>query len=95
MSDERTYAGAGVSLATAEGVVERLRAAVAGTATPGAIGSFGGFAGLFALDERRVLAASTDSVGSKLVLARRAGKLRWCGADLAAHGINDVLTAGA
>lgn len=96
MSDEqRTYAAAGVSLATAEGVVERLRAAVAATATPGAIASFGGFAGLFELDERRLLAASTDGVGSKLVLARRAGRLRWCGADLAAHCINDVLTTGA
>jgi phosphoribosylformylglycinamidine cyclo-ligase len=95
VSDERTYAAAGVSLATAGELVERLRAAVAETATPGAVGSFGGFAGLFALDERRLLAASTDGVGSKLVLARRAGKLRWCGADLAAHCINDVLTTGA
>ena len=95
MTGERTYAAAGVSLATAEGVVDRLRAAVAGTATEGAIGSFGGFAGLFALDEQRLLAASTDGVGSKLVLARRAGRLRWCGADLAAHCINDVLTTGA
>jgi phosphoribosylformylglycinamidine cyclo-ligase len=76
-------------------VVERLRAAVASTATQATTGSFGGFAGLFALDERRLLAASTDGVGSKLVLARRAGKLRWCGADLAAHCINDVLTTGA
>jgi phosphoribosylformylglycinamidine cyclo-ligase len=96
VSDEqRTYAAAGVSLATAEGVVERLRAAVAATATPGAVGSFGGFAGLFELDEQRLLAASTDGVGSKLILARRAGRLRWCGADLAAHCINDVLTTGA
>jgi len=95
VTGERTYAAAGVSLATAEGVVDRLRAAVAGTATEGAIGSFGGFAGLFALDEQRLLAASTDGVGSKLVLARRAGRLRWCGADLAAHCINDVLTTGA
>ncbi len=93
--DQRTYEAAGVSLATAEGVVERLRAAVASTATPGALDSFGGFAGLFALDDQRLLAASTDGVGSKLVLARRAGKLRWCGADLAAHCINDVLTTGA
>jgi phosphoribosylformylglycinamidine cyclo-ligase len=95
MTGERSYAAAGVSLATAAEVVERLRAAVAGTATAGAVGSFGGFAGLFALDERRLLAASTDGVGSKLVLARRAGRLRWCGADLAAHCINDVLTTGA
>ena len=93
--DDQTYAAAGVSLATAEAVVDRLRAAVESTRTPAVVGSFGAFAGLFAIDERRLLAASTDSVGSKLVLARRAGKLRWCGADLAAHGINDVLTTGA
>ena len=92
---ERTYAAAGVSLAAAEGVVERLRSVVATTATPSALGSIGGFAGLYALDERRLLVASTDGVGSKLVLARRAGRLRWCGADLAAHCINDVLTTGA
>ena len=63
--------------------------------TPGVAGAFGAFAGLFAIDDRRLLAASTDSVGSKLVLGRRAGRLRWCGADLAAHCINDVLTTGA
>jgi phosphoribosylformylglycinamidine cyclo-ligase len=92
---QRTYAAAGVSLATADAVVTRIRAAVESTRTDGVVGTFGAFAGLFALDERRLLAASTDSVGSKLVLGRRAGKLRWCGADLAAHGINDVLTTGA
>jgi len=95
VSEGRTYEAAGVSLATAEGVVERLRAAVASTRTPAAVGDLGGFAGLYALDERRLLAASTDGVGSKLMLAKRAGRLRWCGADLAAHCINDVLTTGA
>jgi phosphoribosylformylglycinamidine cyclo-ligase len=95
VSDDRTYAAAGVSLETASGIVERLRAAVASTATAAAVGPFGGFAGLYALDGSRLLAASTDGVGSKLVLARRAGRLRWCGADLAAHCINDVLTTGA
>lgn len=93
--DEPTYAAAGVSLATADAIVDRLRAAVDGTRTPGVVGGIGAFAGLFAIDDERLLAASTDSVGSKLVLGRRAGKLRWCGADLAAHGINDVLTTGA
>ena len=95
MAEERTYAAAGVSLATADAIVERLRAAVASTATPGVAGAFGSFAGLFAIDDQRLLAASTDSIGSKLVLGRRAGKLRWCGADLAAHCVNDVLTTGA
>lgn len=92
---EHTYAAAGVSLATAEAVVERLRGAVESTRTSRVHGAFGGFAGLYELGDDRLLAASTDSVGSKLVLARRAGRLRWCGADLAAHGINDVLTTGA
>ena len=36
-----------------------------------------------------------DSVGSKLMLARRAGRLRWAGRDLAAHCINDVACTGA
>jgi len=94
-SGGRTYAEAGVSLAVAEEVVGRLRAAAESTRTPGVEGSFGGFAGLFALDERRLLAASTDSVGSKLVLSRRAGRLRDAGKDLAAHCIDDVLTTGA
>ena len=90
-----TYEAAGVSLATAASVVERLRDAVESTRTPPVAGGLGGFAGLFVLDERRLLAASTDSVGSKLILARQRGRLRDAGADLAAHCINDVATTGA
>ena len=87
----RTYAAAGVSLASAESIVERLRSAVESTGARG----FGAFAGLYPLDDRRLLAASTDSVGTKLIVARKRGRLRDCGADLAAHCINDVLTTGA
>jgi phosphoribosylformylglycinamidine cyclo-ligase len=89
--DTRTYEAAGVSLDTASAVVERLRAAVESTGATG----FGRFAGLFPLNDRQLLAASTDSVGSKLMLERRAGKLRWGGMDLAAHCIDDVLCCGA
>ena len=56
---------------------------------------FGAFAGLYPLGDGRLLAASTDGVGTKLMLARERGALRVCGADLAAHCINDVLTTGA
>ena len=38
-------------------------------------GALGGFAGLFALDDERLLAATTDGVGTKLILSRRAGRL--------------------
>jgi phosphoribosylformylglycinamidine cyclo-ligase len=80
-----------VSLETADSVVERLRAAVESTGATG----FGGFAGLHPLGADRLLAASTDGVGTKLILARERGRLRDCGADLAAHCINDVATCGA
>src|SRR3954454_30361 len=90
-SQTHSYDAAGVSLTTAGSVVDRLRAAVESTGAPG----FGAFAGLHPLDESRLLAASTDGVGTKLILARARGRLRDCGADLAAHCINDVLTCGA
>ena len=89
--ERSTYAASGVSLATADGVVERLRAVAESTGATG----FGAFAGLHPLDGERFLAASTDSVGTKLILARERGRLRACGADLAAHCINDVATCGA
>ena len=84
------YDAAGVSLGKAEAIVERLRAAVASTG-----GNVGGFAGLYQLDDERLLAATTDGVGTKLVLSRRAGRLFDAGRDLAAHCIDDVLTTGA
>jgi phosphoribosylformylglycinamidine cyclo-ligase len=88
---DRTYEAAGVSIAKADAVVERLRAAVESTGAQG----FGAFAGLHPLDDERLRAASTDSVGTKLILARQRGALRLCGADLAAHCINDVISCGA
>jgi len=87
----KTYAEAGVSLKAAGAVVERLRNAVESTGAKG----FGAFAGLSPLDDERLLAASTDGVGTKLILLREAGRLRDGGRDLAAHCINDVLTTGA
>jgi phosphoribosylformylglycinamidine cyclo-ligase len=90
-----SYREAGVSLAKAEEVVARLRDAVESTRTERVEGSLGAFAGLFALDDERLLAATTDGVGTKLILSRRAGRLFDAGVDLAAHCANDLLTVGA
>jgi phosphoribosylformylglycinamidine cyclo-ligase len=90
-----TYEAAGVSLAKAADVVERLREAVRSTRTAAVVGELGGFAGLYALDDERLLAATTDGVGTKLMLARRAGRLFDAGVDLAAHCVNDIATTGA
>jgi hypothetical protein len=47
---EQTYEAAGVSIAKADAVVERLRAAVESTGA----GGFGAFAGLYPLDDDRL-----------------------------------------
>jgi phosphoribosylformylglycinamidine cyclo-ligase len=91
VSGEHSYSAAGVSLAKAVDVVGRLRAAVESTGATG----FGAFAGLYPLDDRRLLAASLDSIGTKPIVARERGALSACGADMAAHCINDVATTGA
>jgi phosphoribosylformylglycinamidine cyclo-ligase len=86
-----SYEAAGVSLATAGAVVERLRAAVESTGAEG----FGAFAGLYPLGDDRLLVASMDSIGTKPIVARTRGALRNCGMDMAAHCVNDVATTGA
>jgi phosphoribosylformylglycinamidine cyclo-ligase len=86
-----TYEGAGVSIEKGEAVVDRIRSAVESTGVKG----FGAFAGLHELDDGRLLAASIDSIGTKPIVARPRGALRNCGADMAAHCINDVITCGA
>jgi phosphoribosylformylglycinamidine cyclo-ligase len=80
-----------VSLATAGAIVERLRAAVESTGAR----EFGAFAGLHPLGDGRYLAASTDSIGTKPIVAKPRWALRLCGQDMAAHCINDVITVGA
>jgi phosphoribosylformylglycinamidine cyclo-ligase len=80
-----------VSLATAGAIVDRLRAAVESTGAR----EFGVFAGLHPLGDGRYLAASTDSIGTKPIVAKPRGALRLCGEDMAAHCINDVITVGA
>jgi phosphoribosylformylglycinamidine cyclo-ligase len=92
-----TYAEAGVSLDAADAVVARLRAAVESTRTPLVLGALGGFAGLISAAKfvDPVLAAGTDTVGSKALLQRQTGRLRELGIDLVAMSVNDVITCGA
>ena len=62
---------------------------------PEVVGDVGGFAGLFRIGDGRVLAASTDGVGTKLEIARMAGRLDTVGIDLVAMCADDVVCTGA
>jgi phosphoribosylformylglycinamidine cyclo-ligase len=91
------YAAAGVDIAAAEDNVRRIARHVRSTHGPSVLGDFGAFAGLFHLTGVRdpVLVASTDGVGSKVLLGLRLGRYDVLGRDLVNLSVNDVLTTGA
>jgi phosphoribosylformylglycinamidine cyclo-ligase len=94
-----SYAGAGVDLGAAEDAVERIKGIVASTARREVLGGAGGFAGLFALDTDRypnpVLVASTDGVGTKLLVAQAVDRFDTVGIDLVAMCVDDLVCVGA
>ncbi len=93
------YADAGVSIAVADDVKQRIRHHASRTFTPAVLGGIGGFGGLFALDVKKwkdpVLVSSADGVGTKLKVAMALGVHSTVGGDLVNHCINDILTQGA
>src|ERR1700694_5123327 len=94
-----TYRDAGVDIDAGNRAVELIKPLAASTQGPEVLAGVGPFSGLFALDTRRyrqpILVASTDGVGTKVLLAAGAGRHAQIGADLVNHCVNDVLTAGA
>lgn len=92
-----SYAAAGVDLAAAEENVRRIGRHVRSTHGPAVVGDFGAFAGLFHLQDVRdpVLVASTDGVGSKVLVGVQLGRYDDLGRDLVNLSVDDVLTAGA
>ena len=99
MSEDVTYAQAGVDIAAGDAVVERIRSLVGSTTRPGVLGAIGGFGGLFELDLERyrhpVLVSSTDGVGTKLLVARATGRYDTIGRDLVAMCVDDLVCTGA
>ncbi len=98
MGDLR-YADAGVDIDEGNRAVSLIRRTIASTHTPQVLGGIGAFSGLFALEpvspNGRVLASSTDSVGTKVKVAIATGRHRGIGIDLVNHCVNDILCCGA
>jgi phosphoribosylformylglycinamidine cyclo-ligase len=93
------YAQAGVDIEKKYDAVERATAVIRSTFTRGVVGDVGAFGGLF--DPARMgfgdalLVASTDGVGTKLDVAKRAGVYDTVGRDIVHHCIGDILVQGA
>ncbi|RMG43819.1 MAG: phosphoribosylformylglycinamidine cyclo-ligase [Acidobacteria bacterium] len=93
-----TYRDAGVDIDAQDRALARIRRLVASTRTPGVLSDLGTFGGLFRVPadvDDPVLVASTDGVGTKLLVAVRAGKHDTVGEDLVNHCVNDILVMGA
>src|SRR5439155_22018300 len=73
-SGEEAYRLAGVDLGAGHRAVELIRAVAAGAVRPEVMGGVGGFGGLISPGDGRMLVAATDGVGTKLEVARLAGK---------------------
>ncbi len=93
------YKAAGVDIDAANDFVRGIKAMVGSTFTKGVVTDIGGFGGLFKPDlssmEEPVLVASTDGVGTKLLLTIAFGRYDTIGIDLVAMSVNDILVQGA
>lgn len=92
------YEKSGVSLSRASVSKSRIAAAARSTFGPRVLTEVGHFGGMFALSEHpdsNVLVASTDGVGTKLLLGVHLNLIDGLGADLVQHCINDILMCGA
>jgi phosphoribosylformylglycinamidine cyclo-ligase len=92
-----TYRDAGVDIDAGDRLVELIRPLAASTARPEVLDGVGGFAGVihYPGDPNRLLAASTDGVGTKVLLAAETGRLSGVGHDLVAMCVNDLICVGA
>jgi len=106
MPKERySYKQAGVSLAAADHVVQRISSSLRKTYGPRVLDRHGLFAGLFHLDydeklfrknyRQPILVGCADGVGSKVLIATRMRRLNTVGIDLVAMNVNDLITTGA
>ena len=92
------YAATGVHLDTADEAKRRIGTLVASTRTPLSLGKLGAFGGMVRIPaglNKPVLVCSTDGVGTKVLVAARAGVHHTVGEDLVNHCVNDILVHGA
>lgn len=89
------YRAAGVDIEAGAKAVALIADLAARARRPEMADRVGGFAGLFQISEGSYLAAATDGVGTKLEIARMAGRLDTVGIDLVAMCADDVVCTGA
>ncbi|NLI98722.1 phosphoribosylformylglycinamidine cyclo-ligase [bacterium] len=91
------YRKSGVDIYALDSIKKRIGKAVRKTFNSNVVTDFGHFAGGFRLKgyKKPVLVSSTDSVGTKVKLARLMDRYDTVGEDIVNHSVNDILCTGA
>jgi len=90
-----TYKKSGVDIEKGEKFVEVIKRKLKKEGNEN-IGLFGGLYDVSSLNyQKPVLVSSTDGVGTKLLLSRRANSYKTIGIDLVAMCVNDIIAMGA
>ncbi|MGO1580259.1 MAG: phosphoribosylformylglycinamidine cyclo-ligase [Peptoniphilaceae bacterium] len=94
------YKESGVDIDSGNKAVELMKKHVSSTFTKGVLGNIGLFSGGFSLDDFKdmdhpTLLASTDGVGTKLLIAQKLNDHKTIGIDLVAMCVNDLICQGA
>jgi phosphoribosylformylglycinamidine cyclo-ligase len=94
-----TYAAAGVDISRTTDALERVKPLIRATFTPQVATDVGTFGAMYSLagiaEQDSLLVMSTDSVGTKVMVASMMGRHNTVGRDLVAHCANDILVQGA
>lgn len=96
---QMSYKRSGVDIDKANSFVEGIKPLARMTSRPEVLAGLGGFGALCRIPDKKykrpILVSSTDGVGTKLKLAKLAGRFEGLGIDLVAMNVNDILTLGA
>ncbi len=94
-----TYKDSGVDIKAGEELVNSIKGVVKETHSDAVLSNIGGFGGFFRPDlgafKKPVFVSSVDGVGTKLIVAFKAGKYDTVGQDLVNHCVNDIAVCGA
>jgi phosphoribosylformylglycinamidine cyclo-ligase len=91
------YSRAGVDIAAGNAAIARYKDVLGAWRHPDQLDAIGGFGGLFKLpgNDERALVASTDGVGTKILIAAELQRYDGVGRDLVNHCVNDILVVNA
>lgn len=94
-----TYKDSGVDIKAGEELVNSIKGVVKETHSDAVLSNIGGFGGFFRPDlgayKKPVFVSSVDGVGTKLIVAFKAGVYDTVGQDLVNHCVNDIAVCGA